>query len=139
MISKTYCDILNEIQIYNTRILYLKREKKQLLYKCRAPMDLKGCCGEITGIRATKAFMSVEDIYLRIGQIDDLIEEYEEMLGLLCEQLNEINRLLYKLEGRNYKIFHMHRCENKSFKEIAKEVGLSLSQVQRIYKEVINE
>lgn len=141
LIAKTYQDLLDEIQYYVARIFQLKTERKILLskmsgmpqgYKSNSRMDL-------SGVRGSNNFISLEEACTRIEQINELLRDCEHMMSLLQEQLGEINILLYNLEGRPYKIFYLHKCENKSFKEIAEIVGLSVSQVQRIYKEVIKD
>jgi hypothetical protein len=139
MIARTYQDLLDEIQFYHTRINQLNFERTALLLKSRAPSGYRSASIDPTGVKGSAKFVSVEDIFLRVEQIEALIKDCKGMKNMLLKQLGEINRLLSKLEGRPYKIYSMHKCENKSFKEIAEEVGLSLSQVQRIYKEVIDE
>jgi DNA-directed RNA polymerase sigma subunit (sigma70/sigma32) len=94
---------------------------------------------DITGVRGASKFMSIEDIFTRIQAIEETIRDGERMLKLLTKQLSDINILLYNLEGRQYKIFWKHKCENKSFQEIANEIGMSAKQVQRIYKEVTGD
>ena len=139
MIARTYQDLLDEIQLYHTRINQLNFERTTLLLKTRAPSGYRSARIDPTGIKGSAIFTSVEDIFLRVEQIEALMRDCKAMKNMLLKQLSEINRLLSKLEGRPYKIYWLHKCENKSFKDIAEEVGLSLSQVQRIYKEVIEE
>jgi len=141
MIAKTYQDLLDEIQYYNTRISQLEMERKKIIIKAfGGPQGyMKNVSIEPTGIKGTNYFLSIDEACLRIDQINKIISECDEMLRLLQDQLAQINRLLYSLEGRQYKIFWLHRCERKSFQEIAKELGMSAKQVQRIYKEVVED
>lgn len=139
MIARTYQDLLDEIQFYHTRINQLNFERTALLLKSRAPSGYRSARIDPSGVKGSAKFVSVEDIFLRVEQIEALIKDCKSMKHMLLKQLGEINRLLSKLEGRAYKIYRLHKCENRSFKEISEEVGLSLSQVQRIYKEVIEE
>ena len=139
MIARTYQDLLDEIQFYNTRINQLKFERAALLLKTRAPSGIRGARLDPTGIKGSSKFLSVEEIFLRVEQIEALIRDCKVMKNMLLKQLGEINGYLGKLEGRQYKIYWLHKCKNKSFKEIAEEIGLSLSQVQRIYKEVTDD
>lgn len=94
---------------------------------------------ETTGIRGSNYFISLDEAEIRIKQIDQLITDCTFILNVLLDQLADINKMLYNLEGRQYKIFYLHKCENKSFQEIAKEIGISSKQVQRIYKEVAGD
>lgn len=139
MLAKTYQDLLDEIQFYNTRINQLNYERAVLLLKYRAPAGIRSARIDASGIKGSGNFLSVEEIFLRVQQVEDSIRDCKLMKNMLLKQLEEINRLLFKLEGRPYKIYWLHKCENKSFKDIAEEVGLSLSQVQRIYKEVVDD
>lgn len=139
MIARTYQDLLDEIQFYNTRIRQLNYERAALLLKHGAPAGLRSARLDPTGVKGSVGFLSVEEVFLRVQQIEASIRDCRQMKNLLLKQLDEINQSLYRLEGRPYKIFWLHKCENKSFKDIAEEVGLSLSQVQRIYKDVLNE
>lgn len=135
MIARTYQDLLDEIQYYNTRITQLSFERATLLIKNRAPAGYRGASINPTGVKGSSKFLSVEEVFLRVQQIEVLIGDCKQMKNMLLKQLGDINRLLRSLEGRPYKIFWLHKCENKNFKDIAEEVGLSLSQVQRIYKD----
>ncbi|QOX63691.1 transposase family protein [Anoxybacterium hadale] len=139
MIARTYQDLLDEIQFYNTRIRQLNYERAALLLKHGAPAGLRGARLDPSGVKSSVGFLSVEEVFLRVQQIEASIRDCKQMKNLLLKQLDEINKSLYRLEGRPYKIFWLHKCENKNFKDIAEEVGLSLSQVQRIYKDVLNE
>ncbi|WP_027399079.1 hypothetical protein [Anaerovorax odorimutans] len=139
MISKTYQDLKNEIDIYKTRIRQLKAEKKWLLTKVGLPSGYKGSYFDIAGIKSSKSFLSIEEIYLRVQQIDQLIQELNFMVNILQSQLKEINEMLYKLEGRAYKIYYLYKCKNKSFIDIGEQLGLSAKQVGRIYKEIVND
>lgn len=139
MIARTYQDLLDEIQFYNTRIRQLNYERAALLIKHGMPAGLRSARLDPTGVKGSKGFLSVEEVFLRVQQIEASIRDCKQMKNMLLKQLDEINKSLYRLEGRPYKIFWLHKCENKSFKDIAEEVGLSLSQVQRIYRDVLNE
>ena len=136
MIARTYQDLLNEIQFYNTRMKQLNYERASLLIKCGAPSGYRSARLDPSGIKGSPKFLSVEEVFLRVQQIEELMKDCKFMRNILLKQLEEINTLLGKLESRQYKIYWLHKCENKNFKEIASEVGLSLSQVQRIYKEI---
>ncbi len=139
MIARTYQDLLNEIQFYNTRMKQLNYERASLLIKCGAPSGYRSARIDPSGIKGSPKFLSVEEVFLRVQQIEELMKDCKSMRNILLKQLEEINTLLGKLENRQYKIYWLHKCENKNFKEIAAEVGLSLSQVQRIYKEITFE
>ena len=141
MIAKTYQDLLDEIQYYNKRIFQLECERDLIRkHTWNGPQGYRNNTAiEITGIRGSSYFISPDESELRTNQIDQLITDATWMLNILLDQLADINKLLYSLEGRQYKIFYLHKCENKSFSDIAKDIGISSKQVQRIYKEVAGD
>ncbi len=141
MLSKTYQDLLDEIQYYNKRIFQLECERNTISkHTWRGPAGYRTNTGiEPTGIRGSNYLIPLDESEIRTEKIGKLITDCEWMLDILLDQLADINQLLYKLEGRQYKIFYLHKCENKPFNEIAKEIGISSKQVQRIYKEVAGD
>lgn len=141
MIAKSWQDLNGEIQIYVLRIQQLKRERRKLCgLAFSGPTGYKSDSSiEPTGVRGTNEFMPFNKAIERIEKTEELIAECTSMLVMLQKQLGQINTMLYSLEGRQYKIFYLHKCENKSFTEIAQELRISTKQAQRIYKEVVGD
>lgn len=139
MIAKTYQDLIDEIGYYALRIQQLETERKKLMNATfGGPEGYKSDTSiEKSGVRGSRLYMSIDEGLLRIEQIDCMIAECRDMIQTLQSQLESLEDVLDKLEGRHYKIFYLKRCKNMSFSEVAKEVGLSQKQVQRIYQEVV--
>lgn len=138
MIAKTYQDLVDEIGYYELRIQQLKNERSALMSAAfGGPQGYKSNTGiEPTGIRAQRPYVSIDEAWPRIEEIDGLIKELDAIRKVHQEHLDSINNLLNNLQGRKYRVFYWRRCENKTFEFIAEQLGLSTKQAQRIYKEV---
>lgn len=134
---KTYEDLEDSIDLFLTRKKQYENEKKKLSELCFGARGLKSTSFDITGIKNSQSFISLEDYICRIQKIDENLIKCKEMLDLLFSQRYEINDKLSKLTGRKYEIFYLYRVKNIKFEGIAEKLDLSERQVRRIYQDVI--
>lgn len=117
----SYRDLLNEIDIYNTRLENLERE----LYgveriKHTHKIDLDRYVD-----RHTK-------IVNEMASISAIIEDKERSKKEILDKIN-------KLEGLEYKIAYKRFIEGKTHNEIAKEVGYTEQYIRKIFCKRVNK
>lgn len=69
-----------------------------------------------------------------LDEVDDLLADIAaspDSTAITRQQLAQVGEVLASLPGRTRSIFHLHRLENMTQADIARELGISLSTVEK--------
>ncbi|MFJ7971302.1 hypothetical protein [Psychrobacillus sp. NPDC096389] len=126
-IIKNYVDLCRKIDIIETQLLQTDIDLKY--WFGRGELPFTGTGADDFGVIAS------------IGNIQDLHDKkhrLQKMLDFYLDIKKETEGSINKLEGLNYQIARMKYIENKSYKQIAGELGKSYGYIRNVASRNVN-
>lgn len=120
MIMKNYADLCRMISIIETQIEMLQNDVDFWFGKGDVPFESRGAKFGI-GIAAE----NTDRVLKRIHELERQLEFYTELKSEMDEHINS-------LTGLEYKVAYMRFVEDKTYKEIADELGYSYGYVRNL-------
>lgn len=119
-IIENYADLLRKISIIETQIEMLQIDVD---YWFGTGLPLAGKGSQAYGMDT--ASMNVDRLHKRLNELNKMLEFYQEIQ-------KELHDNIYALEGLPYKIARMRFLEDKTYQEIADELGYTYGYIRRV-------
>lgn len=126
-IIKNYVDLCRKIDIIETQLLQVDIDLKY--WFGRGELPFTGTGADDFGVIASIG--NLQDLHNRKHRLQKMLEFYQDIK-------TETENLIAKLEGLPYQIAKMKYIENKSYKQIADELGKSYGYIRNIAYQQVN-
>lgn len=121
-IMKNYADLVRTIHIIENQIEMLEVDRDYWFGKGDyIPFSGRGSAEFGIGIAAEN-----------VDRINEKINTLREMLVFYIDIKEDIDKYIHSLEGLEYKIAYLRYVENKTYQEIAKELGYSYGYIRNV-------
>ncbi|GGA31840.1 hypothetical protein [Psychrobacillus lasiicapitis] len=127
-IIKNYVDLCRKIDIIETQLLQVEIDLKY--WFGRGELPFTGTGADDFGVIASIG--NIQDLHDKKHRLQKMLDFY---LDIKKETEDKINRL----EGLQYQVARMKYLENKTYKEIAKELKMNYSYIRRVASKSNNE
>jgi archaellum component FlaC len=136
--NSTYNDLVTEIEILETRIKDMERERNFLLKNMYANAPKFAGVVDYSKDRVSggQLPLSLDKIVERLNKIDDNLTLLTEQLRGKKDAKQKIEKMLGELEGLDYKVAYMRDVLNMTLHEIADKLGYSHDHIRRVSSRV---
>lgn len=124
---RNYMDLCRKIDIIETQLLQVDIDLKY--WFGRGELPFTGTGADDFGVIASIG--NLQDLHDKKHRLQKMLEFYTDIKLETEEKINQ-------LEGLNYQIARMKYMENKSYKEIADELGKSYGYIRNVASQKAN-
>lgn len=129
---KGYREILQEIELWELRLDDLKQERRYIIRKMSKP-PTTSLTANYTGIPGTSmVILHLPREWKRVQEIDEKIEECQDILSLKREAKKRMERVMSQMDRLEYRVAYLRDVLRMTYKEIAKEVGLTEGWIRQV-------
>lgn len=132
-VIERYSDFEEDIELIETRIEGLEKEKELLLKSLkRGPSEINSI--EYDGMpKGSPEHKSVLEIVEKVNRINNMIFIETESLKIKKNTFKRINDKISNIQNLDKKIIFMKNVQNKSLKKIAEELGYNYDYIRRVH------
>jgi DNA repair ATPase RecN len=132
--NSSYKDLATETDILETRIRDMEREREFLRRSMYANAPVFNGVVDYSKDSVQNGYvpMSLDRILERLNKIDDSISMVQEVLKAKKDALRQVQTMIEKFEGLEYKVAYMRDMEGMRLQEIADKLGYSYDWIRKI-------
>lgn len=128
---ESYRDLCKEIELWEIRLWDLQAERDMLIRKMTRPPQTKLCANYDGMPGAGMAVISFPEVFGKVQQIYEKIEEATDILSIKREAKKRMERVMEQFESLEYRVAYMRDVEKKPLYVIASELGYSYDWIRK--------
>ncbi|USG65177.1 hypothetical protein NDK47_24140 [Brevibacillus ruminantium] len=132
--QSTYNELIMEIDILETRITDLEKERRFLVANMHANAPKLPGAVDYSKDRVQSNFVpfALDRIIERMNKIDETLGQLRDQLKAKQETMDRLDRILAQMDDLEYKVAFMRDKLHMRLQEIADKLGYSYDHIKRI-------